>query len=232
MSDFLTTLLASQHGELRAIQPRLPTLYEPVSSNAFAGDAALVQENVEHETQPFVRSMPRVTSAAPNVETRLRNVEPTPYRGSLIVPAAQERSIPRELPARPIEESDTAATPDAISRSVEGVTVNKIIARDSAPQAIEKKNAIEPPGAVVPENTLQPKTAWVTQPIVRIARESSPERDQQEHAPAPAPIVHVSIGRILVRATQAPPAREKKSAASPPKLSLEDYLNARERGEP
>jgi hypothetical protein len=46
------------------------------------------------------------------------------------------------------------------------------------------------------------------------------------HPPEPAPIIQVTIGRIEVRATPPPPAREKRQSPSPA-MSLDDYLRQR-----
>ncbi|HEV2844921.1 MAG TPA: hypothetical protein VG477_08755, partial [Thermoanaerobaculia bacterium] len=48
---------------------------------------------------------------------------------------------------------------------------------------------------------------------------------------APEPVIHVTIGRIEVRATPAPkaPARERQAARPP--VDLEEYLRQRSKGE-
>jgi hypothetical protein len=59
-----------------------------------------------------------------------------------------------------------------------------------------------------------------------------PEPAPAREAPAPETVIHVSIGRIEVRATQAPkaPARERPAAARTG-VDLEDYLRQRSKGE-
>ena len=54
----------------------------------------------------------------------------------------------------------------------------------------------------------------------------------RHEAPAPETVIHVSIGRIEVRATQAPkaPSRERPAAARTG-VDLEDYLRQRSKGE-
>jgi hypothetical protein len=49
---------------------------------------------------------------------------------------------------------------------------------------------------------------------------------QPEPPPRAETTIHVSIGRVEVRATPAPPARERTQAASPV-MSLEQYLRTR-----
>jgi hypothetical protein len=52
----------------------------------------------------------------------------------------------------------------------------------------------------------------------------------EQRASRSAPIIRVTIGRVEVRAIHPPPATPKQTKASPPKLSLEDYLRKRARG--
>jgi len=48
---------------------------------------------------------------------------------------------------------------------------------------------------------------------------------------APAPTIHVSIGRIEVRATPASKAPVRETAAARPAVDLETYLRQRSKGE-
>lgn len=234
MSDFLTRLLASQRGELVAVQPRLPARFESALPNALSQNTSVLEENIEREAHV----------PAMQVQRPVRNVEPTPYRGSLNVPTAQEKFSTREMPARKFDETaaldvrvtrdaDAIPSPETIARIQEPAQSTEITARISKAATAKSQNAAEPPRAAENENppALQPKNAIVAQPIVRIARESSPQRDAVEHAPASAPTIRVTIGRIFVRAMQTSAPRESRRAPASPKLSLEDYLKARERGE-
>jgi hypothetical protein len=60
----------------------------------------------------------------------------------------------------------------------------------------------------------------------RIQREATLQR---EPVPGAETTIHVSIGRIEVRATPAPPARERAQTTSPV-MSLEEYLRTRGAG--
>jgi hypothetical protein len=55
--------------------------------------------------------------------------------------------------------------------------------------------------------------------------------EQRRGTPAPqqAPTVHVTIGRIEVRATP-PPVPPPKQRTTPPVMSLDDYLRQRDGG--
>lgn len=82
------------------------------------------------------------------------------------------------------------------------------------------------PAAPLPPSASTPSPSIVmVQPVVRSAPPPAAVAEAAE-APAPAPVIEVSIGRIEVRATQAPasaaPVRHASSA-----LSLDDYLRRR-----
>ncbi|MFL6196542.1 MAG: hypothetical protein ACJ75H_20340 [Thermoanaerobaculia bacterium] len=53
----------------------------------------------------------------------------------------------------------------------------------------------------------------------------APERE------APEPVIHVTIGRIEVRATAAPKAPARERPAARPAVDLEEYLRQRSKGE-
>ena len=85
----------------------------------------------------------------------------------------------------------------------------------------------EPPlPQVVPPD--RPATNLVAHP--RIARPAGPKVVQvgPDEVAESAPIINVTIGRIEVRATNAPPAPRRQSAA--PLMSLDDYLRQRAGG--
>ncbi|HTG33556.1 MAG TPA: hypothetical protein VLB76_11575 [Thermoanaerobaculia bacterium] len=67
------------------------------------------------------------------------------------------------------------------------------------------------------------------QPRVTLA-ERQPFAPLRE-APAPEPVIHVTIGRIEVRATAAPKAPARERPAARPAVDLDEYLRQRSKGE-
>jgi hypothetical protein len=67
------------------------------------------------------------------------------------------------------------------------------------------------------------------QPRVTLA-ERQPFAPQRE-APAPEPVIHITIGRIEVRATAAPKAPARERPAARPAVDLDEYLRQRSKGE-
>ena len=63
------------------------------------------------------------------------------------------------------------------------------------------------------------------QPQLRAA--TTPMRETKSNMPAPVPTIHVSIGRIEVRAATQPSPNSRRSTAAPDKSPLDDYLGRR-----
>jgi hypothetical protein len=86
-------------------------------------------------------------------------------------------------------------------------------------------------GATEPVPTPKPALRPMPLPIPRPAPIMTHSRRASAAAAAPAPaIVHVSIGRIEIRATPAPAKSQRNASPAAPRLSLDDYLKARNGG--
>jgi hypothetical protein len=82
-----------------------------------------------------------------------------------------------------------------------------------------------------------PVTRPRLEPVAHVAAKESASSasargDGEAQAPAAAPAIHVSIGRVEVRAVSAPAAgtRARPASASTPAVSLDDYLRSRDGG--
>lgn len=227
MSDFLTTLLASQRAKVPAVQPRVPARFESAPPTPLSGEMGFSEENIARGAPP-ARPLPRAERIAPRLQ-------PTPYRGSLVVPPTQKIQSGREFAASD-SENQAATSPSIRAEENSDAAPNvEHILHDRAPQPSAT------PRATAPEDTAPPMSGIVAQPRMRITRqapalvpaasEASPQSAQQAPVLPHPPTIRVTIGRILVRAMQAPSPREPRAPAPAPKLSLDEYLKARERGE-
>lgn len=72
-----------------------------------------------------------------------------------------------------------------------------------------------------------PRHATLTPRLAQAGHVAEPARMSSEKAPEP--VVHVTIGRVEIRAVSAPPV-PKRAAPSKPALSLSDYLDRRSGG--
>jgi hypothetical protein len=84
---------------------------------------------------------------------------------------------------------------------------------------IRRETAAEP--SVTVPSVLQPKIA---------AADSQPFPSRRAE-PAAEPVIHVTIGRIEVKAMPAPKAPSRERSAAPATTGLDDYLRQRARGE-
>ncbi len=95
----------------------------------------------------------------------------------------------------------------------------------------------EPRRASKDDHSVQPVAATAEQPMLRPALAPLPRppapmivarRDLS--SPPPAPTVHVTICRVEIRATSAPPKAARAPQSATPRLSLDEYLKSRSGG--
>ena len=244
MSDFLDRLAARAIGSETALAPRLPSLFEPLQRTPImpasddaeaspphreAGSAATVAPTVAptHSSQaPMTAVMAgsRVASAAVGPVT-----VPTPARVAASTPRTevQPASIAAAPAPSPVIERPLASS--TLLRPAEVVAPLPVRPRQT-------RIVAEPPEAAVPP---QPSSgALLPAPTPVFGAAAAPVRSSHAAAmrppAAPAgvgslstePVVHVSIGRLEVRAAPASaiPPRQRDG---PPPSSLDDYLRQR-----
>ncbi|CAN5908759.1 hypothetical protein BH23GEM7_BH23GEM7_23950 [soil metagenome] len=209
MSNFLARLVERSRADVRSeIRPRLPSAFETGLAVA-REDAAPPEE--------FAAQM-AASTAPPNAR---EEAPPTVYRGPLVAGEIAPRGEGGETQRRP--EPPAAAAPRA---------------PPVRPQAEPEPLAGPSPAAAVPERPRASLRAIPIQPsIVRTEEQrrespSSGTGTDGNGAGEAAPIVRVSIGRIEVRAiTEAPPPPPAVRRPAAPRLSLDEYLRERARGE-
>ena len=240
MSGLFTDLAARARGEAQAVRPRLPARFEtsaqdplveisvetPVTAPADDRlEAALVERTMETIAAPAAAAPP-----GPGEPLAEPPADPSPRPTT----AAARRSAPDAAPAEirvQVERSRLAANaptpraqspdPPAAPALAPKVTLREPEVAAPAPQAsaaaetslASLQRATEAPRPLAPR--LTPARADLTQ--------SPPEQVHEETT------VHVTIGRIDLRATQVPqpPAAKPRKAATPAVMSLEDYLQSR-----
>ncbi|WP_033290354.1 hypothetical protein [Amycolatopsis jejuensis] len=209
MNDFVDRLLG--HGDAPPIRPMVPTLFEPVTPvesplpmGTFTTSRpveipAAPPPVVEHPTDPVSRvDTERLSTVAREINTELRT--------------EAERVI--------VESTMDHATETIFDREVRAETHRQDVV--TAPVPTELKAPADN-STVVTENT----TTVTAYPVEHTEQREMPvppvvtRRDK----PAPPPDVHISIGRVEIKARTAPeprPAPKRK-----PLLSLDDYLRER-----
>jgi len=191
--------------------------------------AAAVEKVSEESPQPVTKPEP----------ARRRLPAPVEAEPERVQSAVAERSVqPFEAsPPDPLsrgERGNLAAAAAARPVLLQPLTVVQIPPRQDAPimplLPRERRPGGESPRELRTEKP-QPQEAPVPrlQPRVTFA-ERQPFAPLRE-APAPEPVIHVTIGRIEVRATAAPKAPARERPAARPAVDLDEYLRQRSKGE-
>jgi hypothetical protein len=133
--------------------------------------------------------------------------EPVP---EAIVPARVERSADRPRRAQPAlePESQPAERTPAATGDTNGIERPRAAARAALPDQRETPT-LPSPTAFTPKVSIRPAPPEIARP-----------------AAAESPTIHVTIGRVEIRAATAPPV-PRRASPRPPAMSLEQYLKQR-----
>ncbi|HEY3268732.1 MAG TPA: hypothetical protein VGM37_17585 [Armatimonadota bacterium] len=243
MSDVLTRLAERSVGRPPAVQPVLPSLFEP------APDEGFVQGIEEMETLGPVSRR----ADDPNLKPAPSWPEPVPAPSSPVVAAARENAPvglgegPRAAaePVRRSVESPAATGPIPPPVRPEAPTVaplSRAVERPvpvpaAAPDSPSRKDA-PAPDPIRPSRASAPALTAPAAPSPRGALAVTPHRPDltprvEIPAPSSSPAVRVTIGRVEVRAVlpPAPPAPPAAPASVDTRLSLDEYLKTRGEGQ-
>src|SRR5262249_44725584 len=141
---------------------------------------------------------------------------------------------------QPASRTDATVTPvtRAASRTIETIRETRIEERTSpiAPAALMREAfAADQPNHDMTERQVMYVEPVRARPNRRLASHSRSEASARRAQPVnaalrdPARAIHVTMGRIEVRATP-PPAPSRPTRPAPPRLSLDDYLRGRSEG--
>lgn len=200
------------------------------------------RENDREHTRPEPVTTASITESTANAHDRearpTRDLQPrvvkepeeitvAPQR---LIETIVERRVQREIISEHLEEASTEAPPGLSSQS----TNSREASRDhpgepvKAPVRVEIKPASPPEEqtTIKPSTQRKPFSRQSSPPITRVASRIEATRALQPQAP---PTIHVTIGRVEVRATPQA-ARPPAPRPAAPRMSLEDYLRSRGEG--
>lgn len=244
MSDYLAMLVARVHPSAPPIEPRRSSLFEPPAREtapaAIVGDSSTPQapsapsprpgaaREAPHWPPPPVQSAPVPAPVPP-----ARAPEPLRHRESpppVPLPEPVRSVAPAPVPEDPRRGND---------RLVPIAAPPAPVAAEAAPSSrvlIETiiREPARPPGAADPDKSSEavlprPAMPLLVPPPVRLLdvgpgrHESRPE----EPATASSPAIHVTIGRVEVRAVvppQRPASPQPAARKAPHVIPLDDYL--------
>lgn len=197
--------------------PLTPTVKSSAASRPHDEAAASRTHDDRRAHAPPQRAAPRAAEAEPSVY--LGEANAVPQRAAL---QAGEAEPPRRAATPPHEKS--AASERAPSY------VEPLVAAEALGRAAEPAPA-RGDGEFAPARGDGRASVLTVEPLV--SRHVPPRRDEYG-APRPtaeaAPTINVTIGRVEVRATQAPPAATRRRGDAPQRVSLDEYLRQRAGG--
>jgi hypothetical protein len=210
MSDYLTSLIQRSRGLAPQVEPLIAPMHAPPS--------LMLRETLEI-------SSPLEPSSASKTETADEDI---PQRVGV-------KTKPRELTSLPVE-SPRSQTP--FPESAATFPIEKTDLREpTEPQRnarLHRSSSVSPPETadlIAPSQSPSPpkeKTRVVVRPeIATRLKTTAPPVSARPSSPIKPPTIHVTIGRVEVRAVMPPVAAPKPSSPSGPKPSLEDYLKQR-----
>lgn len=220
MSDFLTRLAQRSMGAAPLIAPRLPSLFAPVeeSPNSNAADTTAVTDAAQSATLAPPSLQSRTIGRADSATDELRAPQRSTATEAVLAARIASTSPRVEATLIPLVKATQAhaqPTPPLLT-----------------PDAPQPAAPLKPPTAA----RTQDKTAAAPEPFLPLLPQRTAESAGPFAASAappvgvdigtpPAPTVHITIGRVEVRANiAAPPAAPRPRTASQPALSLGDYL--------
>jgi hypothetical protein len=177
--------------------------------------------------QPTRREVRAAGDARPVVRPSRQDEESGEEAGAApsIIPRTQEKQGRDAMPSRSTPQPAAATRHEVEApRPAEG-------RRENPPrERVRLAAQHQPAPRIVPPPRARLEPAPVPEPRERIGRVAG----EQNPASAPAPAIHVSIGRVEVRAVAAPPTparnRPAPAASASPGVSLDEYLRRRDGG--
>jgi hypothetical protein len=246
MSDFLDRLAARAIGSETALSPRLPSLFEPLQRAPIMPPADAGEVPAHHRDMastapvvPVAASSPREPArAAGSVERSAARVVPVdraaaPARAAPNSPREPRPSspmVPVPVPSVVVERSGTPVAPErqAVGSSpVQPRQVHVAPARQETARTPAPGGALLPaPASVFAATRTTPAGSGRT-----VTARAAAARTEGKAAAAVEPVVHVSIGRLEVRAAPAAAAPSHRREEPRPS-SLDDYLRQRGKASP
>jgi hypothetical protein len=246
MSDYLSRLIQRSRGVAPEIEPLIAPLHAP-------------SDQLEERMEPSVEiapGPPAETHSASDATTRgdvRKGPTAAPNKGARVSPefrATDGEALPLFPPPKPRPEfpPEKRGEQGGPKESRLPTQLQPLPSRsDSQPSAAESRPvppAIEPrgpdPDVVAPPTTehlasvtasrgVGPTRIVVQPPVSRHAPPASSAAFTRHSSSNEPPAIHVTIGRVEVRAIMAQPEPPKRSAPPPatPRISLEEYLKQR-----
>lgn len=236
MSNFLGQLVARSLHQTPLVQPRLPSLFEPMPQANQPEWTESVERTEPHVSEP--RAPAPFATTLLTVPSRAEQKAPSPVPPRSASPSANEINPP-SCPTRPALTIRVASPPNGHRDPGGADAESPPMPPVQAPSSPATKPVSELVALTENHIVQKPASTGTLRPILRLPTPSPTAVPQLKPVPpifreplrAESPrAIQVTIGRVEIRAvtTSSPPARTARLAAA--KLSLEDYLQQRNGG--
>lgn len=226
MSDFLTRLAQRSIGAAPLIAPRLPSLFAPAeepngnvadtAAAAAAGSAALVPATPQ--SQAAGRTAPALGESPADIHSPQRSAAAEAANAS--APAARGDGTPHHVESTRVPPVSAAQENAQVAPPLPAPVVSRLAVPPETPATRGERDT--PAAAPEPWAPLLPQYEAKAESTAPFSAVTVPLADAGART---APTVHITIGRVEVRANiPASPPAPRPRAASQPTLSLGDYL--------
>lgn len=228
------------------VRPEGPRMIHGAPDAPTSNSAAIVERNMPRQQ---IRAAANIASVFGSRETNVewtRKVDAPESTREIEAPRSLPRpellpSAPQELPAtrkltaagEPVSEQRARHTVEGAKResaAISSASSNAHLAKPTTPRLTERLPASR---AEAPARATNGTAAIVPKPAPLGSVMAAPPSSTGPDAKPTAPSVHVTIGRVEIRATTATSAQPKSAKPAPtsrPSLSLADYLARRNKG--
>jgi hypothetical protein len=218
MSDFLSSLIARSYTDAPVIQPRVPSLFE-TTPDEFLDEP--------QPSTPAIGARETITpTSAPALVPKSSAIQETattkPIANVSAARAEERRSKPKEPP-----DQNAPAIAEPPQLRAHPVRVKKLELETKKLEV--ERNELTVPVHSVRDGSKRPQSEVFSERPPVQSRRRKDFLPIQQRSPNASPIIHVTIGRVEVRAIHPAAPQSTPAKPAPPRISLEDYLRKRER---
>jgi hypothetical protein len=217
MKDFLANLIARSFADTPAIQPRMPSLFESAAADPFT--------EVQSSAPTAAPVASKSSANSPEIlKATLASTQPTIAQqpANATDPVAEERQFQTDEAGHEHTVTTPSPRPSGERAGVRGFEFETKGHFTPAISSPDRENLGSGSIKQLPQTFSEPRAAHSKR------RNSFPPVEPRSSASAP--VIHVTIGRVEVRAIQSVAPVPKSAKPAPPKLSLDDYLRKRDGG--
>lgn len=243
MSDYLSHLVERSFAPIPAVRPNTPSRFESSPAKSTVDSPAEVDLPVDSKTtaspQRPVELAESNASRIPNPARDKNHHAQRQFTGPPLSGTQEKTSAKTSAPFSPFAtipspSQNSSPTPRHAEDSVRSIpklprTIQPVDNATGSTRGINAESHFSPeirPNTAATKGTLRLDGSRPASPVTRKENGSSPSRETS----APPSTIHVTIGRVEIKATTPAPALSRTSPIKNQAMSLETYLQRRSNG--